>query len=196
MGTMPVLHAVWPHGEEGARITVFLFPASFSSLVHRYTSVAPFPPPIPRWASGLCILPSTFSYSLLGEEFILPMPCGWYVETLPGRPLMRPTMAMTSTHANLWHSLIKSTLASNITISADGKKISILLPLIPLSSLLSDEAFPFMAWRATLLVQIFVISHLYHYNCFLIHLSPISHPSTWTDTWSSFLNVLLPTSSI
>lgn len=60
--------------EEGARHTLLL-PACFSSIEHSHTSVAPLPPPIPRWPAELLTLPTTFSYSLFGEWFILRMVC-------------------------------------------------------------------------------------------------------------------------
>lgn len=116
--------------EEGARATLSL-PACVSPIAHNHTSVAPLSPPIPRWPAELHIVPSTFSYSLLSDWLILPMPCWWYIETLQYWSLMSPTMAKTNTQANLLHSFNTKALASELTISADGKEINIfLLPLI------------------------------------------------------------------
>lgn len=95
---------------------------------------------------------------------------------------MTTTMAKTNTHANLLHSFNKTALAFDLTISADGKEINIffLLPVIlpllfPVMRHLQHLSYLMAVQRATLLVQIFVISHLYPYKCFLTYLlSPIS----------------------
>lgn len=110
-------------------------------------------------------------------------------------------MSKTSPHANLLDSLNKTVLASDATISVDEKKTNIiLLPPIPFPSLPSDEASTaplttsfMVVQRATLMVLIFVISHLYHYISCLQY--PFSLMFTQLYIWLNVLNVLLSTPS-
>lgn len=111
-------------------------------------------------------------------------------------------MAKTSPHANLLDSLNKTVLASDATISVHEKKTNIiLLPPILFPSLPSDEASTASlitslhgSAEGTLMVLIFVISHLYHYiSCLQC---PLSLMFTQLYSWLNILNVLLSTPSI